>query len=109
MTNEPGWMVEIAILAMAAATYPMRAGGFWLMGHVPLTPRIQKILAASPGAVIVATILPIIVREGVPAALAILAGGAVMSLAEGFSRGAGRHGRRRCGAGIPVLIISSTL
>jgi uncharacterized membrane protein len=80
MTNEPGWMVEIAILAMAAATYPMRAGGFWLMGHVPLTPRIQKILAASPGAVIVATILPIIVREGVPAALAILAGGAVMYL-----------------------------
>jgi uncharacterized membrane protein len=35
-------------------------------------------LEASPGAVIVATILPIIVREGVPAALAILAGGAVM-------------------------------
>lgn len=80
MTNDPGWMVEIAILAMAAATYPMRAGGFWLMGHVPLTPRIRKILAASPGAVIVATILPIIVREGGPAALAILAGGLVMVL-----------------------------
>jgi uncharacterized membrane protein len=80
MTNDPGWMVELAILAMAAATYPMRAGGFWLMGHIPLTPRIRKILAASPGAVIVATILPIIVRDGAPAALAILAGGLAMYL-----------------------------
>lgn len=80
MTNEPGWLVELAILAMAAATYPMRAGGFWLMGHVPLTPRIRKILAASPGAVIIATIAPIIVREGTAAAVAILAGGAVMYL-----------------------------
>jgi uncharacterized membrane protein len=56
----------------------MRAGGYWLMGRVPLTPRVRRMLEASPGAVIVATILPIIVREGVPAALAILAGGAVM-------------------------------
>jgi uncharacterized membrane protein len=70
--------VLLAILAMAAATYPMRAGGYWLMGRVPLTPRVRRMLEASPGAVIVATILPIIVREGVPAALAILAGGAVM-------------------------------
>ncbi len=78
MTSEPHWLVLAAILAMALATYPMRAGGFWLMGHVPLTPRIRKILAASPGAVIIATIAPIIVREGGPAALAILAGGMVM-------------------------------
>ncbi|MEX0589789.1 MAG: AzlD domain-containing protein [Xanthobacteraceae bacterium] len=70
--------VLLAILAMAAATYPMRAGGYWLMGRVLLTPRVRRMLEASPGAVIVATILPIIVREGVPAALAILAGGAVM-------------------------------
>ena len=68
----------LGILAMAAATYPMRAGGFWIMGRVPLTPRIRRMLEASPGAVIVATILPIIAREGVPAALAVLAGGAVM-------------------------------
>ncbi len=77
MTTEH-WLVVAAIFAMAAATYPMRAGGFWLMGHIPLTPRIRKILEASPGAVIVATIAPIIVREGVPAAVAVLAGGIVM-------------------------------
>jgi uncharacterized membrane protein len=68
----------LGILAMAAATYPMRAGGFWIMGRVPLTPRIRRMLEASPGAVIVATILPIIAREGLPAALAVLVGGAVM-------------------------------
>jgi uncharacterized membrane protein len=79
MTNEwvnPG--VLLAILAMAAATYPMRAGGYWLMGHVPLTRRVRKMLEASPGAVIVATILPILIREGGPAALAILAAGVAM-------------------------------
>jgi uncharacterized membrane protein len=81
MTNEwvnPG--VLLAILAMAAATYPMRAGGYWLMGHVPLTRRVRKMLEASPGAVIVATILPILIREGWPAAVAILAAGAAMYL-----------------------------
>jgi uncharacterized membrane protein len=78
MTIDPG--VLLAILAMAAATYPMRAGGYWLMGRVPLTPRVRRMLEASPGAVIVATILPIVAREGVAAALAILAGGGVMLL-----------------------------
>jgi uncharacterized membrane protein len=68
----------LGILAMAAATYPMRVGGFWIMGRVPLTPRVRRMLEASPGAVIVATILPLIVRDGIPAALAVLAGGAVM-------------------------------
>ncbi|MCC6947728.1 MAG: AzlD domain-containing protein [Bradyrhizobiaceae bacterium] len=70
--------VIVAILAMAAATYPMRAGGYWLMGRIALTPRVRRMLEASPGAVIVATILPILIREGLPAALAILAAGAAM-------------------------------
>jgi uncharacterized membrane protein len=64
----------IAIAAMALATYPMRVGGYWLMGHVPLTPRLRRILEALPGAVIIATVLPILFREGWPAALAIAAG-----------------------------------
>jgi uncharacterized membrane protein len=65
--------VLIAIAAMTFATYPMRAGGFWLMGHVPLTPHVRRMLEALPGTVVVATILPILVREGAPAALAIAA------------------------------------
>jgi uncharacterized membrane protein len=70
--------VVLAILAMAGATYAMRAGGFWLMGYVHMTPRIRRMLEASPGAVIVATILPIVVREGLPATFAVIAGVAVM-------------------------------
>jgi uncharacterized membrane protein len=69
-----------AILAMAAATYPMRAGGFWLMAHVPLTSRLRRILEALPGAVVVATVLPILVREGLPAVLAIAAAGAAIMI-----------------------------
>jgi uncharacterized membrane protein len=81
MTNE--WLslwVVLAIVAMTAATYAMRAGGYWLMGYVTLTPRIRRMLEASPGAVIVATVLPIVVREGPAAAAAIVVGGVVMYL-----------------------------
>jgi len=69
-----------AILAMGIATYAMRAGGFWLMAHVPLTARLRRMLDALPGAVVVATVLPIVVREGVPAVLAIAAAGAAMMI-----------------------------
>jgi uncharacterized membrane protein len=78
MSAELGpWGVLIAIAAMALATYATRVGGFWLMGHVPLTPRVRRILEALPGTVVVATVLPILVREGMPAALAIAAALAV--------------------------------
>lgn len=72
--------VLFAIIAMAATTYMMRAGGFWMMRYVPLTPRVRRMLEASPGAVIVATVLPIIMREGLPALVAVFVGGAVMLL-----------------------------
>jgi uncharacterized membrane protein len=70
--------VAVAIVAMAAATYPMRAGGFWLMGRVPLTSRVRRMLAALPGAVVAATVVPIVVREGSSAVLAVAAAGIVM-------------------------------
>jgi uncharacterized membrane protein len=60
-----------AITAMALATYAMRAGGFWMMRHVPPSPRMRKMLEALPGSVIVATVLPIVVRDGITAMLAI--------------------------------------
>jgi uncharacterized membrane protein len=70
--------VLAAIFAMAAATYAMRAGGFWLMGHVPPSRRLRRMLEALPGSVVVATVLPIIVRDGLAAMLAIAAAGTVM-------------------------------
>jgi branched chain amino acid efflux pump len=76
MTSEAG--VLTAILVMAIATYAMRAGGFWIMSHVPLTPRLRRMLEALPGSVVVAVVLPIIARDGAPAALAIGAAGAAM-------------------------------
>jgi branched chain amino acid efflux pump len=69
-----------AILAMGAVTYAMRAGGFWLMGHVPLTARVRRMLEALPGTVVVATVLPIAVREGLPAMLGVAAACGAMLL-----------------------------
>lgn len=69
-----------AIAAMAVATYAMRAGGFWMMAHVPPSPRLRKMLNALPGSVIVATVLPIVVRDGLTAMLAIGAAVAAMLL-----------------------------
>ena len=80
MTSSEGadWGVLAAILAMALATYAMRAGGFWLMGNVPPSPRLKRMLEALPGSVVAATVLPIVVRDGMAAMLAIAAAGAVM-------------------------------
>lgn len=75
-TNELA--VFAAILAMAAATYFTRTSGFWLMGHVPLTPRIRKMLEALPGSVVAATVLPIVAKSGAPAMLAVIAAAVVM-------------------------------
>jgi uncharacterized membrane protein len=72
------WGVMGAIAAMALATYAMRAGGFWLMGRVTITPRLRRMLEALPGSVVAATVLPLIVREGLVAVLAIAAAGVVM-------------------------------
>jgi uncharacterized membrane protein len=68
-----------AILAMALTTHLIRFGGYWMMGHVPLTPRIRRMLDALPGSVVAATILPIVAKSGAPAMLAIVAVVAVMA------------------------------
>lgn len=78
MTPSDGWGVPAAILAMAVSTYAMRAGGFWLMARVKVTPRLRRMLEALPGSVVAAAVVPFIVREGPVAALAIAAAGAVM-------------------------------
>lgn len=45
-----------AILGMAAATYVTRAAGFWLMGYVEITPRIERFLRHMAGGVLVAIV-----------------------------------------------------
>jgi uncharacterized membrane protein len=70
----------LALLAMGISTFLMRAGGFWLMAHVPLTARVRRMLEALPGALVVAIVLPIAVKSGVTAFLAIAAAAAMMIL-----------------------------
>ena len=72
--------VLAAIAAMAVATYAMRAGGVWMMQHVPPSARLRRMLNALPGSVIVAAVLPIVVRDGVTAMLAVGAAMAAMLL-----------------------------
>jgi uncharacterized membrane protein len=59
------------ILAMALATYATRVAGFWLMGHVPLTLRVRRMLETLPGAIVVATVAPLVARAGMPGMIGI--------------------------------------
>jgi uncharacterized membrane protein len=70
----------LALLAMGVTTFLMRAGGYWLMAHVPLTPRVRTMLEALPGALVVAIVLPIAVKSGTAAFVAIAAAAAMMVL-----------------------------
>jgi uncharacterized membrane protein len=71
---DPGpWGALIAIMAMALASYLCRISGVVLMGFIPLTPHVRRGLAALPGCIIAATVLPLIERLGPAAAVALLA------------------------------------
>lgn len=52
MTGNPE--IWIAIAGMALVTYACRAGGYWAMGFVRMTPRIEAGLAAMPSAIVAA-------------------------------------------------------
>lgn len=45
-----------AIIGMTIATLATRLGGFWLMGHVTITPRIERFLRHMAGGVLVAIV-----------------------------------------------------
>ena len=56
--------VMIAFAVMTAVTVASRLGGYWLMGYVPMTPRVRRMLDALPGSIIVAAALPVAVNGG---------------------------------------------
>ena len=60
-----------AIVVMAITTFLIRVGGFWLMAHIPLTTRVRRMLEALPGSVVAAAVLPIAIKSGTPAILAV--------------------------------------
>jgi len=61
----------IAILAMAAVTYLTRMSGYWLMGHIPMTRRVRRSLEVLPGAIMAATVVPIVAKVGTVALIAV--------------------------------------
>lgn len=77
---EPWGPSVLAIVVMAIATVLMRAAGFWLMAHVPLTARVRRMLEALPGSIVAAIVLPIVAKSGPVAVLAIVAAAAAMIL-----------------------------
>lgn len=61
------------IAVMVAVTVALRLGGFWIMRFVRVTPRLQRMLDALPGSVIVASVVPVAVNGGTVGILAIAA------------------------------------
>jgi branched chain amino acid efflux pump len=59
------------ILAMAFATYFTRVAGFWLMGHVRMTVRVRRMLETLPGAIVVATVVPLAAKAGAAGVIAV--------------------------------------
>ncbi len=71
MQNET--LTILTILGMALVTYASRAGGFWLMGLVTPSPRVETWLKQIPGAVLVALIAPTILASSIAETLAAVA------------------------------------
>lgn len=51
-------------LLLALATFACRVSGYWLMGRVRITPRLEAALKAAPAAVMVGIVAPAAVRGG---------------------------------------------
>ena len=62
---------SVGIIAMALATYATRFAGYWLMGHVPVTLRVRRMLETLPGAIVVATVAPLVAKAGAPGVIGI--------------------------------------
>ena len=69
-TNLDVWL---AIAGMAVITYLCRAGGYWAMGLVRITPRVERWLAAMPSAVIAAILAKALAAGGAIEAVGVVA------------------------------------
>jgi len=68
------------LLGLALASYACRAGGFWLMRFVGVTPRLRAALAAAPLAVMLGIVTPAALRGGLPEMAGLAATFAAMRL-----------------------------
>lgn len=63
--------VLLVILLMGVVTYALRAGGYWLMGRVTISARMEAALAYLPGSVITALVVPSAIDAGIPGIAAV--------------------------------------
>ena len=63
----------LAIAVMTAAAAICRLSGFWFMGLVPITPRLEAALGAIPLAVMIGIMVPAVMKGGIPEALGLVA------------------------------------
>jgi len=78
MTIHPTALLTIALMALV--TYACRAGGYWLMGRVTMSPRVEAGLTYLPGAVLISLVAPAMAREGVPGVCAVVVTAVLMRL-----------------------------
>ena len=76
MTIHPEALLTIGLMALV--TYACRAGGYWLMGRVTMSPRIEIGLTYLPGAVLISLVAPAMAREGIPGVTAVVVTALVM-------------------------------
>ncbi len=74
------WAIWVAIAGMAVATYLTRAGGFWLMGFVRVTQRVERLLRHLASSVFVAIVVGGAMRGDPAATVAIAASMTAMAL-----------------------------
>lgn len=75
--NDPIGFIA-AVGAMGAVAYIMRAGGYWLVGRLAIGPTARRMLDALPGAVIASSVVPLALKGGPSALLAVCAAGLTM-------------------------------
>jgi len=73
------WGSVLVIAAMTLVTFLCRIAGVVVMSRVRLTPRIERGLRALPGSIILATILPVVIDNGLHAIIALAA--AILAMA----------------------------
>lgn len=61
------------LIALALASFACRAGGFWLMRFITITPRLEAALRAAPLAVMVGIVTPAATRGHPPELLGLAA------------------------------------
>ncbi len=69
--NPLGFAGIVAVMVVSA--YGMRVAGYWVIGHFHIGPRLQRMLKALPGAVIAASVVPVVAKGGLSALCAVAA------------------------------------